>query len=51
MMHTDILLPSLDEFVAFLADSKKQPTVSTSAAYPQFMVRLPEGTFAPAAGG
>ena len=48
MMHTDILLPALDEFVAFLADSKKQPTVRTSALYPQFMARLPDGSFAPA---
>jgi len=51
MMHTDILLPALDEFVAFLADSKQQPTIRTSAQYPQFLVRLPDGAFAPATGG
>ena len=48
MMHTDILLPSLDNFVAFLADSRKQPTIFTSAQYPQFMTRQPDGSFAPA---
>jgi len=47
MMHSDILLPALDDFVAFLADSKKQPTIFTDAGYPQFLVRLPDGAFAP----
>jgi len=48
MVHTDIFLPALDDFVIFLADSKKQPTIFTSAEYPQFMARLPDGAFSPA---
>jgi len=48
MMHSDILLPALDDLVVFLADSKKQPTIFTSAEYPQFLARLPDGSFAAA---
>jgi len=32
---------------AFLLNSKKQPTVFTSKEFPQFITRLPDGTFVP----